>query len=118
MREINKNTIGKIQKVDLKSKSDQSQPQFCAETDGNDENVIKDFSNPKAETLGRSQVNKSDNLESDVAFGMANPEAIQNADKFFDIAFKGLLAKGDPEAYEKAAAMTDIFTRKEQLANN
>lgn len=119
MREINKNlNIGKIKRVDLKAeKAEKSEPQFCGDICESEETGVKDFSNPKAETLGRSQVNKSDNLESDVAFGMAHPQAIESADKFFDIAFKSLQAEGDTNAYEKAAAMTDIFTRKEQLTN-
>lgn len=117
MREIDKNLkFSKIQNIDFKAKPEANDQKISAEAN-NDENIIKDFSNPTAETLGRSQVNKSDNLENDIAFGISNPKAITNADKFFDIAFQNLQAEGDPEAYEKAAAMTDIFVRKEQLAN-
>lgn len=118
MREIKNNNFGQIQRVDLKTdKVDKSDPQFCAEINEAEERNIQDFSNPKAETLGRSQVSKSDNLEADVAFGMAHPNEIATADKFFDIAFKSLQAEGDADAYGKAAAMTEIFTRKEQLAS-
>ena len=117
MREIHKNLkFGKIQNIDLKAnKVGKSESQSCDETSGSEETVVKDFSNPKAETFGRSQVSKSDNLESDIAFGIAHHQAITNADKFFDTAFKKLLDDGDPNAYGKASTMTDIFTRKEQL---
>lgn len=103
MREINKNMdIGKVQKVDLQtSKTEKNEPQFCGEIE---EVNVKDFSNPK-EVLGRSQVNKADNLKNDVSFGIANPKAIENSDKLFELAFNKLQSKGDPNAYEKACAI-------------
>lgn len=61
------------------------------------------------ETLGRSLVNKTDNLKNDVAFGIAHPDAIKKADMFFNNAFDTLQAQGDPQAYAKASAMTKIY---------
>lgn len=111
MREINNNLeYGKVQKSDFKAeKADEKvESQCCAHAE---EKNVQDFSNP-TEILGRSQVNKADNLKEDVSFGMAHPEAIKSADKFFDVAYANLLRENDPNAYEKAAAMTSIYARE------
>lgn len=110
MREIKNNVeIGKAQGADFKSsKTEKSEPQFCAELEETD---LKDFSNP-TEILGRSQVSKADNLKEDVAFGMANPQAIASADKFFNIAYAQLLSQNDPNAYEKASTMASIYAKE------
>ncbi len=104
MREINKDMkIGKVQKVDLqKSKTQKTEPEFRAQLE---ETNLKDFSNPTAEALGRSQISKTDNLKKDVAFGTAYPEAIENSDRLFELAFEKLQAEGDPNAYEKACTI-------------
>jgi len=113
MSKINNNVeIGKIQKVDSKiEKTENVEPQQKIE-----ESSIKDFSNPKAEALGRSQVNSNDNLQADVAFGMAHPETIKNADKLFNIAFSGLNSGNDPDAYAKACAIATSNDSKELLS--
>lgn len=111
MREVNNNPeYGKIQKTDLRlNKIDEkSESMPCASTE---EKKVQDFSNP-AEILGRSQVNKTDNLKEDVSFGMAHPEAIASADKFFDITYANLVKANDPNAYEKAASMASIYARE------
>lgn len=114
MSKINNNMeIGKVQKADSKAEKTENvipQPKM-------EESSIKDFSNPTAEALGRSQVNRTDNLQSDVAFGMANPDTIENADKLFNIAFAGLRADGDPNAYEKACAIATSTDARELLTN-
>lgn len=61
---------------------------------------------------GRSLVTEAGALKETVAFGMKHPEKIQSADRFFDMAFNSLAEKGDPEAYPKAAAMTEIFLKE------
>lgn len=104
MREINKNMkIGKVQSNGFKhDKAEKAETSFCAESD---EASIKDFSNPSAEVLGRSQVSKTDNLKEDVAFGKANPEKIAKADKLFNLALAKLEAEGNPHAYEIASSI-------------
>ena len=115
MSKINNNVeIGKIQKVDSKTeKTENIEPQQKKE-----ESSIKDFSNPKAEALGRSQVKSNDNLKADVAFGMAHPETIKNADKLFNIAFSGLQSGNnpDPDAYAKACAIATSGDSRELLS--
>lgn len=115
MSKINNNNveIGKVQKIDSKiEKTESNEPQTVA-----NEATIKDFSNPSAEALGRSQVHSTDNLQSDVSFGMAHPEAIENSDKLFNIAFAGLSQNGDPNAYEKACSIATSADAKSLLLN-
>lgn len=113
MREINNNMdIGKAQKVDVKStklEKVDSQPI------GGHEERITDFSNPSAEVLGRSQVSKTDNLQEDVSFGLAHPQAIELSDKLFNLAYDKLSAEGDPNAYEKACAIATSSEAKDIL---
>lgn len=111
MREIKNNVeIGKVQKNELKSgNSDKFESQSIT-SEGKE---IKDFSNPSAEALGRSQVSKTDNIKSDIAFGIANPQAISKSDKLFNMALAKLEADGDPEAYEKACSIATSQDAKE-----
>lgn len=113
MREINNNVeMGKAQSTDFKlNKPEKSEPQFCSESE---ETEIKDFSNP-TEILGRSQVSSTDNLKSDVAFGVANPDSIANSEKLFDMAYTQLLKDNDPHAYEKACAIATSTDARELL---
>lgn len=76
------------------------------------EKEIKDFSNPPAEALGRSQVSSTDNIKSDVAFGMEHSDAIHSSDRFFDMKYNELSAKGHPNAYEEAAAQATAYGRE------
>jgi len=119
MREINSNNnnidIAKAQNANLKQdKGCQCEQTTC--DDANDD-CVKDFSNPTAEALGRSQVSKADNLKSDVDYAVANPGAIERSDKLFEMALKSLEAEGDPHAYEKACAIATSDDAKALLAN-
>jgi len=111
MREINKSLdMGKIQNSGLKKeKNEQVESNLCNESE---ELCVKDFSNPSAEVLGRSQVNKTDNLKEDVSFAMSNPEMVESSDKFFEMAYNQLLKENDPNAYEKAASMATIYAKE------
>lgn len=104
MREINKNIdIVKMQKVEIPAgKNEKSDVLACPETE---EKCVNDFSNPKAEALGRSQVSKTDNLKTDVDFAISDQKAIESSDKLFEMAYKVLVDQGDPEAYEKASSI-------------
>lgn len=100
MREINNSDVSNIQKTNLTTgKIEKNDPQVCNE---GEECGLKDFSNPSGEVLGRSQVNKADNLKQDLAFCAINPEAVQSSDKLFEIAYKKFSEEKDPNAYEKA----------------
>lgn len=101
MREIKKIEMNQASNVDSKA-TGKADPQFCGED--SESKVVKDLSN-QTEVLGRSQVNKTDNLSADVAFAMANPETTERADKLFDVAYAQLLDKNDPDAYGKACSI-------------
>lgn len=109
MREIKKINAGQAPANIEQKSAEKSEPQFSA----NETNtkVVKDLSD-QIELIGRSQVCKSDNLNCDVSFGMKNPQAIESADKFFDIAYAQLVNENDPNAYEKASAMASIYARE------
>ena len=114
MRDVKNNVeIGKLKKSELKvNKADKQELQAC---ENSEETSLKDFSNP-TEVLGRSQVNKSDNLEQDVTFGINQAKAISNSDRLFDIAFKQLKADGEPNAYEKACTIATSSETRDLLS--
>lgn len=113
MREIkNDVAIGSIrQKKELKTeKSDSAMPQ--SESD-----KITDDLSVSSEVLGRAQVNSPDALQKDVAFAYEYPKAIENADKFFDMAYKILNESKDADAYAKASLLTKAYFEEFQLRN-
>lgn len=111
MREIKKINVGQgqvPQNIEQKT-AEKSEPQFSG-SEANSK-VVKDLSD-QTEVLGRSQISKTDNLACDVAFGMQNPQAIESADKFFNLAYAQLVEDNDPNAYEKASSMASIYARE------
>lgn len=113
MREIKNNVeIAKMQNAGLKQdKLAKSEESLTSESE---ETALKDFSNP-TEILGRSQVSKTDNVKQDTSFGVSNPSKIARSDKLFEMAYKNLMAKGDPDAYEKACTIATCDEAKEIL---
>lgn len=109
MREVNNNPeLGKIParaEIKFSGRTDEAAPK----TETADEKSTQSFDNPK-EVLGRAQVNNLNALNNDINFGMKNPETIEKANKFFDLAYA---QTGD---YAKAAEMTDAYV-KEFCAN-
>ncbi|MBR1681527.1 hypothetical protein IJ707_07045 [bacterium] len=94
----------RFQKIDIKRDKAKKQPA----PEGSDIEYT-DFANPKAESLGRSQVSKPDNVENDVKFMMKNPEFCAQANMFFDNAYEILKQKNEEHAYEKSAQMLSAF---------
>lgn len=116
MSEINKN-LNNIDASKLPPKTEVKQmPKVDAmiPVEQPEKKMVEDFSNPTAEALGRSQVNPAgvSAIAKDVAFGMANPEKIAEADKFYDMAYKVLSEQGDKDAGPKAAAMMDLYVNE------
>lgn len=110
MREIKKvDSQKQIPSIDSKMPAKTEQAQVNNEEVN--QKVVKDLSD-QTEILGRSQISKADNLKADVAFGIANPQAITSADKFFDIAYTQLVNDNDANAYEKASAMATIYAKE------
>lgn len=105
MREIDKNNINFVKIAKQDKSFGKNEVVETPKPQEPEEAGLKDFSNPTAEALGRSQVAKADTLKADVKFGMANPGKIQNSDKLFELAYAQLQAQGDSKAYEKACAI-------------
>ena len=64
---------------------------------------ITDFSNPKAEALGRSMlVKESDSTNNDLKALLDNPQIAENSDKIFEAAYAAALAAGLENPYEEA----------------
>lgn len=63
--------------------------------------------------LGKSQVAKPDNIQSDIDFCMKHSlEFLEKCDKFFDNAFETLSASNDEFAYEKACVLSKEFANE------
>ena len=67
---------------------------------------LKDFSDSKAEALGRSMLIKgADNLNNDLKALMENPHIAENSDDIFETAFKAAQDAGIENPYEEAASI-------------
>ncbi|MBQ7126425.1 hypothetical protein IJO12_04995 [bacterium] len=70
----------------------------------NDEPVLKDFSDSKAEALGRSLLFKgNDDINNDLKVLMENPQIAENSDKLFEVAYKIAEDNGAENPYEVAS---------------
>lgn len=65
---------------------------------------LTDFSDNKAEALGRSMLFKGvDNLNHDLKVLVENPQIAENSDEIFEIAYKAAVDAGIENPYEEAA---------------
>lgn len=68
---------------------------------------LNDFSDPKAEALGRSMLFKgADDVNHDLKALLDNPQIAENSDKMFETAFKAAQDAGIENAYEEAASFS------------
>ena len=105
MSEINGPKIG-VNQINFNSMQKQTAdvPSGAVEQD---EPKIKDFSDPKAEALGRSMLIKdADNINHDLKALIENPQIADNSDKMFDTAFKAAVDAGIKNPYEEAAGFS------------
>lgn len=66
---------------------------------------LTDFSDNKAEALGRSMLFKgADNVNHDLKALMENPQIAENSDKMFEAAYKAAVDSGLENPYEEAAS--------------
>ena len=68
-----------------------------------EEPKYKDFSDPKAEALGRSMVKNPDNINNDLKTIMKNPQIAENSDELFEAAYKAAIDAGVKNPYEEAS---------------
>lgn len=69
-----------------------------------EEPKLKDFSDPKAEALGRSMlVKNTDNVNQDLKALLDNPQIAENSDEMFETAYNAAQSAGIENPYEEAA---------------
>ena len=72
-----------------------------------EEPKLKDFSDPKAEALGRSMLVKdADNTNNDLKALIKNPQIAENSDEMFETAYKAAVDAGVENPYEEAATFS------------
>ena len=78
---------------------------------------LKDFSNPKGESLGCAQVQVNsqiqfrgldDNTDADLKALLENPQIAENSDKAFETAYKALQDAGVQHPYEQASEFATV----------
>lgn len=68
---------------------------------------LNDFSDPKAEALGRSMLFKgADDTNHDLKALLENPHIAENSDEAFETAFKAVQDAGVENPYEEAASFS------------
>ena len=106
MNEFDNINALRFQKIDIK----RDKAKKSDATEGCEDDIeYTNFKNAKSESLGRSQVSKPDNIESDVIFMMKNPKFCMQANMFFDNAYELLKQKNEEHAYEKSAQMLSAY---------
>lgn len=66
---------------------------------------LTDFSDNKAEALGRSMLFKgADDINHDLKALLENPQIADNSDKMFEVAYKSAVDAGLENPYEEAAS--------------
>lgn len=72
-----------------------------------EEPKLKDFSDPKAEALGRSMLVKdTDNVNNDLKALIKNPQIADNSDEMFETAYKAAVDSGIKNPYEEASTFS------------
>ena len=110
MREIQNNTgVPFAPKVEPAKKEPAQSQDIKPEVESNKTQVTDDLSKSPEAVIGRSQINQKNPIEqmkaveSDVKDMMENPEEIERANKFFDMAYN---FTGN---YEKSAELAEVF---------
>ena len=72
-----------------------------------EEPKFKDFSDPKAEALGRSMLVKdADSINNDLKSLVKNPQIAENSDELFDASYQAAIDAGIENPYEEAATFS------------
>lgn len=104
MSEINGPKFG-VNQVNFSSTKKQTPetPQRVTE----EEPKLKDFSDPKAEALGRSMLVKdADNTTNDLKALLKDPQIAENSDEMFETAYQAAVDAGIENPYEEAATFS------------
>ena len=104
MSEINGPKIS-VNQVNFNSTQKQTPDAPQGVTEG--EPKFKDFSDPKAEALGRSMLVKdSDSVNNDLKALMKDPQIAENSDDLFETSYQAALDAGVENPYEEAATFS------------
>ncbi len=95
-----------INQVNFRSNQKQNGESLPEFTEG-EEPKLKDFSDPKAEALGRSMLVKdNDNINNDLKALIKNPQIADNSDEMFETAYQAAADAGVENPYEEAASFS------------
>ena len=87
--------------------SSQKQPMDSLQGVKEEEPKLKDFSDPKAEALGRSMLVKdADSINNDLKALVKNPQIADNSDEMFETAYKAAVDAGVKNPYEEASTFS------------
>ena len=94
-----------VNQVNFNSMKNQ-QPQEPEQSDVRESEMrLKDFSDSKAETIGRSMLFKgSDDVNNDLKAIIEDPNIAENSDELFELTYKEAQAAGMENPYEEAAS--------------
>lgn len=110
MREINNNSnslnFSGVQKFD-QQKEHQAQSQEPVSQETSPQVEMQDLSQMPSAVTGRSLVFKGNPVEKDIQFMLKNPEFVEKANNFFDLA-------ESQSGYENAARLMDGFVKEFQ----
>ena len=104
MSEINgpKFSVNQIQFNGIQKPAQETEQEII----NNEEPKLKDFSDPKAEVLGRSMLVGTDDVNHNLKAILDNPQIAENSDKMFEASYKALEEAGVKNPYEKAATFS------------
>ena len=86
-----------------------SNPEVTSENTQDTMPQLTDFSDNKAEALGRSMLFKgADNINHDLKALMENPQIAENSDELFETAYKIATENGLENPYEEAATAATV----------
>ncbi len=103
MSEIN-GTNFSVNQVNFNSTQKQTPDTPQGVTEG-EEPKFKDFSDPKAEALGRSMLVKdADSTNNDLKALIKDPQIADNSDELFETAYKAAVDSGVENPYEEASS--------------
>lgn len=103
MSEVNgpKISVNQINYAGIQKQNQEQTPEVVTESTPQ----LTDFSDNKAEALGRSMLFKgADNINHDLKALMENPQIAENSDKLFEVTYQAALASGMENPYEEAAS--------------
>lgn len=94
-----------VNQVNFNGLQKNTQEPITQESSEKETPVLNDFSDPKAEALGRSMLFKgADDTNHDLKVLLENPQIAENSDEIFETALKAAQDAGLENPYEEAAS--------------